>query len=270
MITRPALRYFGGKFLLADWINSNLPQHRVYVEPFGGAASVLLSKARAHAEIYNDMDGEIARFFQVLRNPVLAVELERQLKLTPFSRDELVIAQESTNDPVEEARRLVIRAFQGFGPPTRKSGFRASSNRSGTTPAHDWVNYPEQIKFFTERLSAVVIENKEATDVMAAHDSKETLHYVDPPYISDTRVSKKEYRFEMTDEQHLYLINFLKDLKGMVILSGYDHELYDSLGWKSLKKQTTTNTAKIRVETLWFNERAWANKPQPELYDPSN
>lgn len=86
--TRPVLRYMGGKWRLAPWILRHLPPHRTYVEPFGGAASVLLRKPRAYAEIYNDLDGEIVSLFRVLRDPEAAAELVRRIALTPFAREE--------------------------------------------------------------------------------------------------------------------------------------------------------------------------------------
>lgn len=89
---RPVLRYFGGKWILAPWIISHFPPHKVYCEPYGGAASVLMRKPRSYAEVYNDLDGDIVRFFRVLQDPASADELERRLRLTPFAREEFDLA----------------------------------------------------------------------------------------------------------------------------------------------------------------------------------
>jgi DNA adenine methylase len=62
------MRYHGGKWMLAPWVIENMPPHRVYIEPFGGAASVLIRKKRSYAEIYNDLDGEVVNLFRVCRD----------------------------------------------------------------------------------------------------------------------------------------------------------------------------------------------------------
>src|SRR6266576_1049473 len=102
-VERPILRYHGGKFVLAPWIISHFPEHRVYVEPYGGAASVLLRKERSYAEVYNDLDSEIVNLFRVARDN--GKELIRVLALTPFAREEYQAAWEATDDPLEQARR---------------------------------------------------------------------------------------------------------------------------------------------------------------------
>jgi DNA adenine methylase len=269
-VKRPILRYHGGKWLLADWIISFFPEHRVYVEPFGGGASVLLQKRRSYAEIYNDLDDEVVNLFRVCRD--YPVEIYNAVYHTPYARDEFELSYQETNDPVERARRTLIRSFMGFGSglqSSQRTGFRSNSNRSGTTPAHDWVNFPEGIKNVIERLRGVVIENRNAIEVMIAHDSPETLHYLDPPYMKDTRYKgqkTKVYRHEMTDDDHSELLDCAKSLSGMVIISGYESKVYnDALdGWRLEKKETHADGALDRTECLWISPNA--DKHQLKLF----
>lgn len=255
--TRPVLRWHGGKWLLAPWIISHFPKHRVYVEPFGGAGSVLMRKEPAYAEIWNDLDGEAVNLFRVLRSSQ-GPELVRQLRLTPFARDEFASAYEASNDPVERARRLIIRSFMGFGSNGHNlvTGFRANSNRSGTTPAHDWTNYPDALALVIERLSGVTVECKDAKAVMAQHDGADTLHYVDPPYVFATRADlSKDYAHELTDEDHAELLVFLRGLGGMVVLSGYPLASYDNAlhDWRRVEREALADGAAKRTEVLWIN-----------------
>lgn len=267
---RPILRYFGGKWILAPWIISEFPAHRVYCEPFGGAASVLMRKPRSYAEVYNDLDGEIVNVFRVLQGKETAAELERVIRLTPFARDEFDQAYAPSEDPVTRARAMIIRAFMGFGSDghnadSGKTGFRANSNRSGTTPAHDWANWPNQISRFHERLAGVCIENRDAKEVMAQQDSLTTLHFVDPPYVHATRGAKHGYRFEMSNEEHEQLLRFLRDLEGMVMLAGYRNEVYDGLGWQSIEREAHADGARDRIEVLWLNPAAVKAQAQQRL-----
>lgn len=269
-LPRPALRWHGGKWLLAPWIIRHFPEHRCYVEPFGGAASVLLRKPRAYAEIYNDLDGEVVNFFRVLRDSSAAAALIASLRLTPFARAEFEESYVDTQDPAERARRLVARSFMGFGSDGHnravRTGFRSASNRSGTTPAHDWVNYPDGLVQIVERLQGVVIENRPAINVMQRHDGHDTLHYVDPPYMPETRSQKSRrgkiryhaYAHEMTSEDHAELLAYLKTLKGMVVLSGYPSALYTrALGrWERRDFAALADGARPRTECLWLNARA--------------
>jgi DNA adenine methylase len=260
--TRPMVRYHGGKWRLAPWIIAHMPEHRIYVEPFGGAASVLLRKPRSYAEIYNDLDGEIVNLFRVARDN--GPELKERLRMTPFAREEFLESYVPSLDPIEQARRTVVRSYQGFGSAAicgETSGFRANSNRSGTTPAHDWKNYPKAFPLIIERLRGVVIEQRPAVEVMTAHDSPDTLHYVDPPYVHSTRsekkrstVTRKAYRHEMSDQEHQQLAKFLEGLRGAVMVSGYPCALYDRIfsGWQRLERMARVDGAGARTEVLWL------------------
>lgn len=276
-LARPLIRYHGGKWRLAPWIIQEMPPHRVYIEPFGGGASVLLRKPRSYAEIYNDLDGEIVNLFRIARDR--GAELVRVLRLTPFARCEFEQSYESSPDPLEQARRTVVRAFMGFGSAAvcgEVSGFRANSTRSGTTPAHDWRNYPEALEGIVERLQGVVIEQRDAIEVMRAHDCADAVHYVDPPYVHATRserrrntVTRKAYKHELSDADHEALAGSLHTLQGGVLLSGYRSALYDRLysKWLRIERATHADGARDRIECLWLNDCAASARLSAGLFE---
>lgn len=262
-ITRPALRYHGGKFRLASWILQFFPPHGCYVEPFGGAAGVLLQKPRVYAEVYNDLDSEIVNFFRVLRDPALRADLIEACRLTPYAREEFDTAYEPTDDALERARRTCIRAAMGFGSAgaTKAStGFRTDTRRKYGTAQHNWADYPDALGAIGERFAGVLIENRDAIAVMQAHDGPDTLHFVDPPYVHETRNMRNKggYRHELDDEAHRQLLTALRAVDGMVVLCGYATELYDAdlVGWERHETAARISGGRgtsLRTEVVWLN-----------------
>lgn len=264
-ISGPSLRYHGGKFRLAPWIKQFFPPHMTYVEPFGGAAGVLLQKQRSYAEVYNDLDGDIVNFFKVLRVPDMRNQLLELVALTPYARNEFDEAWKETNDPVERARRTAIRAQMGFGSAGATkgaTGFRIDTRRAYGTAQHLWAEYPQAIAAVGQRFQSVLIENRPAIEVMQQHDRNDTLHFVDPPYLLSTRVlqanGKGYYRHEMTDADHQELLRVLLELEGMVVVSGYDSKIYnDTLaGWETFQTKSRISAGRgtaLRTEIVWIN-----------------
>jgi DNA adenine methylase len=265
-VTRPALRYHGGKFRLAPWLLKFFPPHGCYVEPFGGAAGVLIQKPRSYAEVYNDLDGDIVNFFRVLRNPALCADLKRACELTPYAREEFDQAYEPTDDPLERARRTAVRAGMGFGSASatsKSTGFRTDTRRKHGTAQHVWADYPSSLAAVGQRFAGVLIENRPAIAVMQQHDDHDTLHFVDPPYVRSTRKLGGNgyghaYRHEMTDADHVCLLDALRDLDGMVVLSGYDSDMYAQhlVGWEVHRTKARISAGRgteIRTEVVWLN-----------------
>lgn len=235
----------------------------------GGGASVLLHKRRSYAEVYNDLDEEIVNLFRVVRDQ--GSQLLTAIELTPYARQEFHESFLPGENPIERARRTVIRSFMGFGgnltrqnrdQTPQRTGFRSYSKKNRQAiPAQDWRNWPKAVPAFIDRLRGVIIENRDAAKIMREHDSLETLHYVDPPYVHSTRGfdaggTPRGYRFEMTDEDHRALAVVLRSLTGAVIVSGYACELYDDElfnDWQRLDRPAFADGARNRTEVLWLS-----------------
>lgn len=280
-VAAPALRYHGAKFRLAPWVISHFPPHRCYVESFGGAAGVLLRKPRSYAEVYNDLDGDVVNFFRVVRDPESCERLIAALHATPYARAEYELAYQRADDtvePLERARRIAVRAGMGFGSSAaakRTCGFRIDTQRRYSTAQHVWAKYPPGLRDVCERFSGVLVENRPAISVMLQHDQPDTLHYVDPPYLHETRALKVNankgamYRHEMTDADHAHLLAALQSLKGMVVLSGYPSPLYDETlkGWQRVDTESRIAAQRgtaIRTECLWMNPACADARTQQE------
>jgi DNA adenine methylase len=232
-----------------------------------------LRRAVWGSEVYNDLDGEVVNLFRVVRDR--GAELVPLLELTTFGREDYQESFEISEDPLEQARRTVVRSFMGFGSNSLcrqiKSGFRSNSNRSGTTPALDWRNLPKNLPALIERLRGVVIERCDAIELMPRHDTAATLYYCDPPYVHSTRstlVASKAhghhgYNHEMTNEDHERFASGVRVLKGMVLVSGYASDLYETLfwDWQRVERKAHADGALDRTEVLWMNYEP----PQGEL-----
>lgn len=249
---RPILNYHGGKWKMKKWIIENLPEHDIYIEPFGGGASVLLGKPVSRHEVYNDLDENIFNvFFQYRNNSDILV---KKLESTPYSRREYDYAHNAIfNCEVEKARCFIIRSFMGIGDSIyKKTGFR-NSVTCNTSLAKSFKNYVDASDFFIKRLRYVILENLDYEEIFNKYDKPGALFYVDPPYLHETRTTNNSYKYEMSDYQHKKLIEILNNIEGSFVLSGYDNLLYDKYLQYSKKIYKEVSTQKSsRKECLWI------------------
>jgi DNA adenine methylase len=265
---RAALRYYGGKARLAPWIVAHLPPHACYVEPFGGAASVLLRKAPAPCEVYNDLVGDVVGFFRVLRER--PGELVEAVRRTPFARAEVDAACAPAPpglDDLERARRVYVRSWQGrHGLPAQgRMGWRFERAAAGSRTATAVAQWADTSRLWTvaERLRYVQLECDDALRVIARFDGPGSLFYIDPPYPAGTRGARwatTAYAHELTDADHRRLAEALRGLRGMAVVSGYPCSLYRELyaDWPEVTRRARTNGARAATEALWLSPRAAA------------
>lgn len=263
--------WYGAKFKWLDFIQPNLPPDRKrYVEAFGGSAAVLLNREPAPIEAYNDLDESVVNFFQVLRER--PDELIEALRKTPYHESEFQLAQ-ATQDgdadmdepgevEVELARRFFITSTMSYNSATGTGSFSYSTNESRRDMAQHTSRFKskvEHLESVAERLRRVQFFSQDAVEFLERFDKPDTLAYLDPPYPPSTR-GGSAYKHEMDRDQHLRLIEHVRQSDADVAISTYRCDLYDSLllsGWERVdseeKKTAASNSDQGRVESLYVN-----------------
>lgn len=249
------LNYPGAKWGMAKQIVSLMPPHRSYLEPFFGSGAVLFNKLPSVIETVNDIDGDIVNFFRVLRER--PDDLAEAISLTPYARDVFDDAHANRGtDDFDRAYRFAIRSKMGHGFKTyQKTGWKHDlAGREGAYAVRNWNRMPADLLEAAKRLKGVQIENRNALDLIRKFNRDNVLIYADPPYLLETR-GGKQYRHEMTEQDHLELLEVLKQHKGSVILSGYPSEMYDRelAGWSVIHRKSYNQNLEQRVEVLWCN-----------------
>ncbi|MEW6064621.1 MAG: DNA adenine methylase [Bacillota bacterium] len=256
MITSPVLKYPGAKWSIADWIIQYLPKHTTYLEPFFGSGAVFFRKKPSKVETINDIDGDVCNLFRVIRER--PEELARLIYWTPWSRDEYYASYEKTGDPLEDARRFLVRSWQAFGfKPSDRTGWRSNIKDLNGNIGSWGFKLPQTILQCAERLKGVQIENQSALKVIKRYSQPGVFIYADPPYPLGTR-SNRMYSHEMTDSDHVELLDTLDKHPGPVLLSGYACQLYDERlsHWERFTLKAYAEGGRERQEILWINQVA--------------
>lgn len=256
--------WYGGKFSHLDWLLPLLPKSHHYCEPFSGSAAVLLNRDPSPIETYNDIDGAVVNFFEVVRD--FPDELTRKIALTPFAREEFFKAingPEKGLSKIERARRFYVLARQTRTGLAQTATLGRWANCKNTSRAgmsgvvSRWLGGIEALPEIAERIARVQIENRPALDVIRLYDDKSTFFYCDPPYLHETRGDAKAYGFEMDNDEHIALATTLRKIKGKAAVSGYRCDLMDQLykGWRryDAPKKRVHSAKSIRQECLWMN-----------------
>ena len=142
--------------------------------------------------------------------------------------------------------------------PNFKTGFRSTSIRATNSAAQDWYALPNAVDWYIERLKKVVLEQRDAFKLIKACDSEDALFYLDPPYLHDMRHKGSErcYKYEFSESDHERLLQTIIQLQGKVVLSGYNHELYNDYlsNWRKVEKSSLTDGRRLRQEILWIKD----------------
>jgi DNA adenine methylase len=267
----PPLKYHGGKSYLARRIVALMPPHLHYCEPFAGGLAVLLAKNPAGcSEVVNDLDGRLTNFWRVLQGVDTFERFRRIVQAVPFSEKEWQDAAGRLDhaDPVARAIGFFIRCRQSLA--GRMDSFapmsRTRTRRRMNEQASAWIAAVDGLPAVHARLRRVAILCRPALEVIRSQDGPGTLFYCDPPYLKSTRTAPDVYALEMSDAEHVALLEGLANIKGRFLLSGYHSPLYDQFaernGWHCREFQIDNKAASGTTKRTMV-ECAWTNFPTP-------
>lgn len=257
---KPPFAYYGGKTRMAKDIAQMLPADATtYLEPFAGSLAVLLRKDPHKIEVVNDLDSRLVTFWRVLRDR--PKELQAALEATPYARDELDNAASGMGeecDELELARRVfvVIRQSRKRSTTADRSSFQGTggSLNGGRGAGRQFCHSVDSLRDVASRIRPVIIESTDALSLIERWDRAETVMYLDPPYVGETRASR-DYAVENASvEFHERLVDLVTQAKSRIILSGYDHPVYSRLkNWNRIDSARLTGSTLYKTETLWAN-----------------
>jgi len=274
------LKWHGGKSYLAARIVAMMPPHLHYVEPFAGGLSVLLAKEpEGVSEVVNDLYGWLSNFWRAMADDEAFAEFSRKVAAHPFSESSWAWAsgvfeewERHGKDVVSTFPRVSVVGATAFFIRCRQSlagrmdAFaplsRNRTRRGMNEQASAWLSAVEGLPAVHARLKRVVVLNRDALDVIRQQDGPNTLFYLDPPYLKETRASGEVYEHEMSEYQHVDLCTVIRQCAGKVMLSGYSSELYrfqlEEAGWHrtdfTLPNNSAGGKAKRRMtECVWTN-----------------
>lgn len=246
---RSPIIWVGGKGMSRRWILEHLAvyPHRIYVEPFGGGASVLLAKEPAPVDVYNDLNGGLVDFFRVLADSRQFGRFRRIVETLPYSRRlyyDYRNEWSTEKNPVVRAAKWFYVARQSFGGKFGNSwGYCVNSSDCGMNSCSSrWLSTIKMLPEIHAKLQRVQIESIPALEIIDKYDTPGTLFYLDPPYVMETRVGGKMYDYEMTLADHEALVANLLAIRGAACLSGYEHLVYRPLlkaGWTISRKEVS-------------------------------
>lgn len=216
MIKSP-ISWVGGKFYLRKQIIERIPEHKCYVEVFGGAGWVLFAKPAVKSDVYNDLHGALVNFFRVVKHRP-AEFVERFKWLLP-SRELYEVWYDSHEEPfdeVERAARFFYKLRLSFG----SSDITHSFARKTTGKVNlDIGKLSEILEPVHKRLARVAIEQMDYVDLLDVYDRRHTFFFCDPPYYLPEGLYK--HSFEPEDFQRFR--DKICSIEGKFLITLNDH-----------------------------------------------
>jgi DNA adenine methylase len=254
------ISWVGGKMSMASKLLPLFPEHKHYVEVFGGSLGLLFAKPPSLLETVNDLDEGLVNFWLMTRDRV--GELIQKVSFTPFSRSLYMKwkSEPPPSDPVEWAARWFYIQNASFSANYGTGWSYAKIKGDCGSPAviRD-RRCIERLEGVCQRLAYVQVECKDFRKMISTYgNSEENFLYVDPPY-----AGMEWYTHNFESRDHIDLAEALNGCKARVMVSYYEHKelsgLYEGWNVHKFSKTSHANPASVgeskvtRVESVYTN-----------------
>ena len=218
---RPMIARAGGKSKLKNRIINMMPKHSTYVEPFVGGGAIFLSKPSAKINVLNDKDKELIKVYNKFKNG----DGFNKCVIKP-SKSRFNNILNKKNKSACDFAYINKLSFGSKGGTYKKTKCSTCSTRNRNDVG---ITYQKKHQIdYKQKLKNAKIFNSDFRKIMQKYDSKETLHYLDPPYVKNGEIYTEH---GVTPKE---VCDTVKKMKGKVILS-YDNNPITRKACKGLK-----------------------------------
>lgn len=266
-----AMKYPGGKTDSLGFLLPLLPYRSGWVEVFAGSAVVTLNRKPSAMECINDRYGAVVHFYRTLREKPQA--LMNRLELMVHSREEwehCLATWEEVEDPLEIAARWYYMLHYSFLGQCRSF---ARVTGPASPVAGTLSRRLEAFPKIHQRLARVQIENLDWRAMLEDFDHPDSVLYLDPPYLN---ADTSSYKHQMSEKDHIEMLEKIMSMKGFVALSGYPNAIYADAQWQWTQVHTWSRRDRANGQaTSVYNNRSvvTAREERTEVLwirDPTN
>jgi len=208
--------WIGGKRRLAKHILPLVNNgHQCYIEPFAGGASIFFMKEPSKVEVINDINGDVANLYRVVRNHL--DELLRHFRWALISREDFITQRSidpSTLTDIQRAARFYYLQKMAFGGKVQGQSFGTATT---TPPKLNLLRIEEDLSAAHIRLARTYIENLSWEKCVEKYDRDNSLFYLDPPYWGT-----EGYGVEFPLENYSRMAELATTCKGRFVISVND------------------------------------------------
>jgi DNA adenine methylase len=203
------LRWPGGKKRLLKTILPMIPQHRTYVEPFAGGASVFFAKEPVAREVLNDINPELMRFYRQVKG-----KSHLSCPIFGIGKPAFDRIAHKKNPTACETIRVNRCGYMG----KKTIGYACDPKGRSSRKEPRTRTFADSLR----RLRHVTLEQGSFERAFRKHDGAGTFTFMDPPYYTPRKANVYDNNKGVSVHPR-EVCRLAKTAKGKVMVTYNDH-----------------------------------------------